>query len=268
MAVQLRERPTSRSAQASPYHKTLNYSLSGVGDDIYAQWYVTVGTPLMYDGLYRQDIKLTAQGAGLWNVEVSYAPRKKNELGEYTLTFDTTGGMAHITQAKGHISDHKAPGDPNDAKNHQGAINVTENGAEGTDIVVPQFKWTEAWELPVAYASFTYAAILKAVTGRVNLNPFRNFPAGQVRFDGAQGRASNKNPDLCSLTFHFTQSDDTADAVPEFKVGIVKLGWQYLWVEHHRDEQAGAKDLISPPLAVHVERVYDATAFGVLGLGS
>jgi len=262
MAVSFRERPTSRSAESSPRRITLNYSLGGVGDDAYARWYVTGATPVIYDGLFRQTIKLTAQGGGLWDVEIPYGPIEKSE---FSLSFDTTGESAHITQAKDHIQTHTPTGVITDPP-HEGAIGVIENGqVDGTDIIVPQFRWTERRELPIAYASFTYAKILTGVTGKVNLNPFRNFAAGEVRFDGAQGGASNKDPDKCSLTFHFTQSDDTPNAMPSFKNGILKRGWEYLWVEYERDTKA--VDLVTKPKWVHVERVYDAIDFGVLGIG-
>ncbi len=264
----LRERPTSRPATSHPPGVTLLYSLSGVGDDAFARWYVTAATPLMHGGLYRQKINLTPEGGGLWDVVVPYGPRPEPELNEFRLSFDTTGGMAHVTHSKEHIATH-IDVDPWTVDDPQkSAINVTDSGVEGVDIVISQFAWTEDWQLPIAYASMSYAMLLKAVTGRVNLNPFRNFPAGQVRFDGGVGSASNKDENLCSLSFRFTQSDDTSDAMPNFKGGIAKMGWQYLWVESERKKDETAKVLVTTPKFVHVERVYDADDFAKLGIGS
>ncbi len=266
MTIRFRERPTSRAATASPYTKVLTFSLAGIGDDLVAQAYVLAATPRIYDGLFRQNISLKPEGAGLWDVEVPYGPMEKPDVGGFTVSFDTSGGTAHITQSKDHIQTHTASGTATDP--HSGAINVTENGPEGTDIVVSQFSWTESWVLPLSYASFAYAITLKVLTGKVNETAFRNFQPGEVRFDGAQVRASSKDPTQAALDYRFTQSDSSADAMPNFKIGIVKGGWQYIWVEYEKAEDATEDQIVASPKYVHVERVYDAAEFGLLGIGT
>ncbi len=255
----------------------LLYSLSGIFDDTEAKAYVTAATPTIYSNLYRQKIHLNNEGGGLWDVRVPYGPIATGKGAEsqeggslaYALSFDTTGGTAHVTQAKEHIKDYAKPGvDDENAPNHKGAINVTENGPEGTDIVVGQFAWREQHEMPIARVSFDYANILKAITGRVNVNPFRGFPMGTVRFDGAVGGASSKDPTLAELTFHFTQSDHSFDAVPNFKPGIAKMGWEYLWMEYERVEDTDSSTMVGTPLAVHIEGVVSAADFSLMGIGS
>ncbi len=262
----LRERPTSRPATSHPPGVTLLYSLTGVGDDAYARWYVTAATPLMHGGLYRQKISIDPEGGGLWDVVVPYGPRPEPELNEFRLSFDTTGGTAHVTHSKDHIQTHIAVDPWTENNPHKGGINVADGVVEGVDIVISQFAWTEDWQLPITYMSMTYGTLIEAVTGTVNLNPFRNRPAGTVRFDGGVGSASNKEPDLCSISFRFTTSKHTSDAMPNFKGGIAKMGWEYLWVESERKKDG--TNLPTVPRAVHVERVYDADDFAKLGIGS
>lgn len=266
MAILLKEYPDSRSATSVPQTRTLHCWLSGIHDDAQARAYVSAGTPVMFDGYYRQNIDLVPKGNGLWDVEVPYgAVDSDSAAGSVSFTFDTTGGSAHITQAKQHVASHVLNGNP---PNHNGAINVTDSGPEGTDITVSQFSWVENWTLPIVYASFAVAMLNKAVTGKINSNAFRGFPAGQVKFDGAVISASSQDPEQATGTYKFTQSDDSYDAMPAFKAGITKKGWEYIWAEFEKEEDEGAKRIIQPPVAAHVERVYDAADFSILGIGT
>ncbi len=267
MTIQFQEYPDSRSASATrdSQTRTLHYWLSGIHDDAAARAYINTNAPPLFDGYYRQGADLDPKGNGFWEVEVNYGSLPDKETGSVSFTFDTTGGTAHITQSKDTMSRTAITGV---APDHNGAINVTESGPAGTDIVIAQFSWTENWTLPISYASFTAAMLYKAVTGKVNGTEFRGFGAGQVRFDGANGGASTKDPTQASISFRFTQSDDTNDAVPKFKAGIVKLGWEYLWLEYKKDEDTTANEIKQPPLYAFVERVYDTGEFSGLGIGT
>ena len=246
----------------------LKYSLTGSHSDAIARSYVTANTPIEFAGLYRQNIAIKPKGNGYWDVEIPYGPLPYPEKNEFVLSFDTTGGTGHITQAKKHIGSYAVEGDQDDINPHNGAINVTDNGVEGTDIVISQFSWREEWELPISYASFTYGLVLKGLTGKVNNADFRGFDTGSVRFDGASGSISNKDPELAHLTYGFTQSDNSTNAVPDVKLNVAKKGFEYLWLEYHRVENAAIKALVTPPKAIHVERVYDLGDFSTLDIGT
>ena len=271
MSIQLKEYPDSRSATSNPQTRTLHFWMSGIQDDDAARIYVTDNTPPLFDGYYRQNIDLKPNGAGFWVLDVHYGalPDKQGSAdfpnGRVSFSFDTTGGTAHITQSKETISSHVLAGV---APDHKGAIGVTDNGPEGVDVIISQFSWTEDWMLPIAYASFSGAVIVKAVTGRINSTAFRGFGAGQVRFDGAVIAPSSKNWEYATGSYRFTQSDDTADAMPLFKAGIAKAGWEYIWAESEKEEDDVAKRIVQPPVAAFVERVYDTANFGVWGIGT
>jgi len=265
MAIQFEEYPDSRKMQANPASITLHYWLSGIHDHLTAYYYVIDNTYRQFSDLWRQNISYDPKGNSFFDIEVEYGPLPDCDIGEVSVSFDTTGSTSHITQAKEHIDSHVVTGT---APNHNGAINVGKDGPKGVDIVTSQFSWTENWTLPVVYASFASAMILKDTTGRVNYTSFRGFGPKQVRFDGASISASSKDPNKAMGSYKFTQSDDTTDAVPAFKTGIRKSGWEYLWAEYEKKEDTDAKRIIQPPVAVYVERVYDVAEFGLLGIGT
>ncbi len=268
MTIRLEEYPDSQSATADRQSqtRTLHFWLSGEQDAAIARAYATDNTPSLYDGYFRQGMDMDTKGGGLWDIEAYYGSVPKNESGDVSFTFDTSGGTAHITQAKEHIASHTAAGVLADT--HNGAIGVTDTGVDGTDVVIAQFSWTENWTLPISYASFSAAVLFKNLTGKVNASAFRGFGAGQVRFDGATGGASTKEKGEATLSYKFVQSDDSSDAMPAFKSGITKLGWYYLWAEYEKQEGATDKVIIRPPVRVHVDRVYDAADFSSLGIGT
>jgi hypothetical protein len=49
--------------------------------------------------------------------------------------------------------------------------------------------------------------------------------------------------------------------------GIVKRGWEYLWVRYEYSVDATAKALVKNPLAVYIEKVYEEDNFADLGIG-
>jgi hypothetical protein len=262
------ERPDSGETSANPRAITLKYVLAGIFERSVAIAYAVLNTAPMVAGLWRQDVKLISKGFKIWWVDVPYGPIQQSDpdSGEYRWNFDTTGGTAKITQAKQHVKSY-APSDKT-PPNHKGAIGVKEKGeVEGVEIVIPAFKWTETHTLNAKRVGWSYSQILKAITAHVNYASFRGFPAGQVRFDGAQGGQSSKDPGKLEVTYHFTQSDDVEGVTAGDIKDIDKKGWQYLWYEYETVEDKTAVRKAKQPVAAHVERVYDSANFNLLGVG-
>jgi hypothetical protein len=265
MSTKWWEKPDSRQSTENPRKITLKFGLSGSTDDVFVRAYAKASTPILCDGLYRQDLTVDPAGFKLWDVAVPYAPIsfKQPEIGEFKFQWETTGGTAKITQAKERIAEHGVGGVPPDTK---GAIGVTEDGqVEGCEIVIPVFKWTETHQLSSAFADWDYSQILKAITGRVNDDNFRGFPLGQVRFDGAVGGGSNKDPEIVEVTFHFAQQDDALNVTVGEMTEIDKHGWEYSHVLYLTMED---KKNVKQPRAVYIDRVYDAADFSLLGIGT
>lgn len=274
MAVTFWELPKSRASQENPKQITYVYVLRGTQDRATARATALAGTPQLIaaDGilLYRSDIKLDPQGFNLWNCTIPYVPynarNRQPQANEFRWSFDTTGGTANITQALEHIQSYAPPTET--APDHKGAINVTDNGPEGTEIVIPQFRWTETWQLPAAFATFAYSDIVEAITGTVNDAVFRGKPAGSVRFDGAAGSGSSKDPNLVEITFNFVRGVAISNQTYGTITGVDKDAWEYIWFEYADQEDATAKARVNPPIAAHVERVYDSSDFSLLGIGT
>ena len=122
----------------------LKYILEGDGlhDDQAAYALVAGSTAMSYNSLDRVEIELepsyvdTVSAYGRWNVTVKYGRRQSPaETGQFTTSFDTSGGTTHLTQSFGTTKY------PPTAPNSFGAIRVSESGGtiqvEGVDITVP-----------------------------------------------------------------------------------------------------------------------------------
>ena len=267
-SIQFEEYPDSRSATSNPQTRTLHYWLDGIHDDAAARAYVTAATPLLFDGYYRQNINMDPKGNGFWEIDVPYgAIDQCTDIGTVSISYETSGGSAHMTLAKQHIASY-GPTESDTPPDHGGALNVTEQGVQGVDVVTAEFSWTETWTLPIAYASFPVAMINKACTGKINAYTFRGFGPKQVRLDGVTMTASTKDPTQATGVYKFVQSDDSTDAVPLFRSGIVKAGWDFLWAEYAKQEDDAAKALVQKAIAVHIDRVYDLADFSILGIGT
>jgi len=214
-------------------------------------------TTVMVDScvLYRGNIECTLQGNAddVWDITVSWG------LKVPAITFDTSGGSAHVTISKAQAK-YPAPG-----KNLSDNVGIGYNGqdCEGVDMVIPQFAWTETYEVPAANIDFTYAATIASCTGKVNASAFRGFARGEVLFVGASG--GNQKDDVnAEIQFSFSASPNATALTIGNVTGVNKEGWQYAWIYYEND--ADANNRFKTPKGVYVEQIYDYTNFSVMGI--
>jgi len=239
---------------------TLKYFVVGTMDDAEAGSAALSASPATYGGiLVRKGISYEPLAIDAWGVTVNYVhpardvppERSDPKAGDQIFSFDTGGGTAHISQSLETVNRYSARGEPPD---FGGAIGVTEDAIEGTDIVVPVFQFNQTAYFALEAVDWTYRKKVFELTGCVNQFPFATFAAGEVLFLGAAG--SLRARELWELNFKFAASPNFDDLVIGSMTGIEKDGWDYLWVRYGmtKDEAAGA--IVRSPSSVHIERVY------------
>lgn len=259
-----------RTTSGDPTSAEIPYAVWGVPTSEMARAMAVGASPPTYTvndiPLFRKQATVEETGPEAHIVHIMYGPIKPPEQQDFKFAFDTTGGRQKVTQSLQTVHKYAPPNKT--AADHKGAIGVTDHGVEGCEIVVPKFSWSETWQLPIDTYNWAYSQTLKAITGKVNSDLFRGFPAGQVLFRGGKGSGSSKNPTLIEITYQFDQNDDvTAQSIGDI-TGVDKAGWEYLWVHYIEEHDTTADSLARRPDAVYVERVYNAAAFGSLGIGS
>jgi len=264
MSVTIDEKFDSRESTIGVRSPTVDllYVVQGTDDDATVRATVEGAIPAIYGGLVFQDYHLAPQGGGIWEVSVRYGKLEPKETGDSSFSFDTGGGTTHVTQSLQTVGRYAPAG--RFAPDFKGAIGVTHDSVEGTDITVPVYSFTETHYLSIAAVTGSYKAALFLLTGRVNAAPFKGFAAGEVLFLGASG--AQRGTEDWEITFRFAASPNAAGLVIGDITGIAKRGWEYLWVRYAdaEDEQV----LVKQPIAVYVERVYDEGNFAGLGIGT
>lgn len=280
------EKPVSRGGNTSLQSKssrTLEFTAFDCASDVEVDILVQTSLPLFYRGLILTDYDATPKEDGTtWDISAKYGvpdvqpgqdptgndPTNNgsdfgSQPGQPTYTFDTTGGTTHITQSISTRARYAKPGKI--APNHKGAIGVTKDSIEGTDIIIPDFAFSETHQLPDMVVTSAYKALLFRMTGTVNNAPFRGLATGEALFKGASG--SKKDVNVWELTFNFAGSTNAAN----FDVGdirvVTKRGWDYLWIEYEAVADEDAVQLVQTPKAVFVEKVYPEADFSLLGIG-
>ena len=242
----------------------LIYIVRGTDDDLAAKAALLAASPVLYDGLIRQNLHLQRTAEQIWEGSIRYGLRKRPETGESSFSFDTGGGTQHITQSLQTVNKYAPPAKT--APDFKGAIGVTGDSVEGVDVTVPVYQFSETHYLATDLVTGAYKAALFALTGRVNVAPFRGFAAGEVLFLGASG--AKRGEEDWEITFRFAASPNAVDLVVGEITGIDKKGWEYLWVRYQDAEDAAAKALVKKPMAAYVERVYYDGDFSGLGIGA
>lgn len=146
---------------------------------------------------------------------------------------------------------------------YRGAINVTDDRIEGTDVFAPKFEWTRTIALP--FVTRTYLTAIRNLVGKKNAAQFYHAQPGEVLYLGASGQFTAK--DLWSITHKFAEIPNEFNI--EIAPGLVvpfKRGWDYLWVQYVPVLQ---NDVIVHRAAVaYVEEVYPDGDFSLLGIGT
>ena len=249
---------------------TRRYTIKGTADEMAAKAALLAAVPDYYDNLVRRSrevspvfVDILNPDVSIWDGVVRYGLRQREpETGHSEYSFDTGGGTQHITQSLATMGIYAAPG--RIAPDFHGAIGVTKDSIEGVDITVPIHNFTETHYLPKVYVTGAYKINLFRLTGKVNNVTFRGLAAGEVLFLGASG--SIRSEDDWEITFRFCGSPNRRNVQIGNITGIVKMGWDYMWVWYEDTEDAFAHVLVKAPVAVYVERVYEFGDFSVLGI--
>jgi len=253
-----------RSTEGDNASVELVYLIDGTNDDLIAKSALRDASPVLYDGLIRQGYSIERVAETQWEGTARYGRRKREpETGEANLQFDTGGGTQHITQSLATVASYAPAGKT--APDCKGAIGVTADSVEGTDITVPQFQFSETHYLPAELVTWSYVVTVHGLTGRVNQAPFRGFAAGEVLFLGASG--AKRGEEDWEITFRFAASPNMTGLAVGDITGISKKGWEYLWVRYQDEADAGSNTLVKRPMAAYVEQVYQYGDFSLLGIG-
>lgn len=240
----------------------LLYVVRGTEDDADVRSTVESTVPAFYAGLSFQTYHIAHQGAGVWDVSVRYGKQEPRDTGDSSFSFDTGGGSAHITQSLSTISRHAPAGKT--APDCRGAIGVTTDSVEGTDINVPVYQFGETHYISSLLITPAYKTNLFYLTGRVNSDAWRGFAAGEVLFLGASG--AKRGADDWEVTFRFAASPNVTGLAIGPITGIDKRGWEYVWVRYSDVESESV--LVKQPIAAYVEQVYRTGNFLTLGIGA
>lgn len=268
MAINFNEARTSRSSTIRPASETRIYTCTGSNDEQTVRNFAIAATPAVvahpYGTLYRHDIKCSAQGYAYWQIEVPYGPRQKGP-GQYSISFDTTGGTVHITNSRETVNRYTAAGAAKAAPDMGGAIGVRGDQIDGTDIVIPALKLSVEYTHPQGLITLAQIKNLARWTGKTNSTPFLTFLPGEVLFLGCSG---SEGTDVeTRVAYQFAMSENTSGQSIGDVLNVAKEGWQHAWISYEDAAVNGAP--AKRPRWVYIEKVYDAIDLAVaLGFGA
>src|SRR5262245_58184248 len=134
-----KERPDSRATTAEPPTITLKFKARGTQDESFVNSAALSLSPATYATIYgilfRADIKVDPDGFNQWIVTVPYQRNPKPPTGQWTWSFDTTGGSFHIKASKQTVNKY-----PPGAPDFQQLIGVHDKEVDGADVVIPAMK--------------------------------------------------------------------------------------------------------------------------------
>lgn len=236
----------------------------------------------VYGGLVFDQGRVSRAGVALWRGSITYVtparkppkerenPEAKEEYGNggsSLYSFEITGGTQHITQSLETVGSYHRD-DVSEGyftPTFGGAIGVNGDSIDGTDIVIPQFSFSEEHNFVLSLITKEYKKNLARLVGKVNNATWRGFEAGEVLFMGASG--SLRSQEAFSISFKFMASENATELTVGEITGIAKKGWEYLWVRYEERKDEAAHTLVKSPANVFIEKVYRDGDFSQLGIG-
>jgi hypothetical protein len=214
--------------------------------------------------LQLRQVDLEEPMPGSWFATCSYGlfiVKRFPLTGEAYYNFDTGGGTQHIDYGLSTSGTYPASGQT--ADDFKSAINVSGDGASATigglDITVPVFNWSETWYIANTAITAAYKMALYTATGKMNLNAWRGFNAGECLFLGASG--SQRGRDDFEVTFKYASSPNVSSlSICGGAITVAtKNGWDYMWVRSKPQVVGGIP--ILQPVAAYVVKVYQSIDF-------
>lgn len=259
--------PDGISTTANPPSQTHRLKIAEITDENTAISYAMASTPALvstpFGILYKQDVRVNRSAFNQWMVEVPYGPRP-NETGEWTWSFDTTGGTVHITQAKEELRRYPTATAPNQL----GSIAVDGNEVKGVEIIIPAMKINVEYSHPLGVMTLARAKFLANITGTTNNDTFLSFAPGEVLFLGANG--SDGTTADAKVGYQFAMATNVTGQTIGSIAGVAKRGWEVAWIRYHDTiTVADSKDQPTRVAKhVYVDRVYEEIAMAAaLGFG-
>ena len=239
-----------------------HWRATGSTNNLYVERFAQVATPsiatTLNGVLHRQQTTLQQSGYNQFDVDVTYGQRK-NEIGEWTFDYDTTGGTVHISNSKETVSRYPQndPAQDGDAPDMKGAIGVDGDQVKGVPIVIPVMKVNVTYKHPQGVITMDRAMFLASITGTVSSTPIFGRPAGEVLFLGSRGSDGTTAP--ATATYQFAISPNVSGMTVGSIADIVKAGHDVAWISYKDDTDTTGttKKAVRVPQYVYIERVYD-----------
>ncbi|MGC4004702.1 MAG: hypothetical protein QM811_16910 [Pirellulales bacterium] len=231
--------------------------------DAIAEAMVAAVAPSTWRGLYRGSFKVRAKGSGIWQVAVSYVPRKPREDYEFEFRFDIGTESTRITHSLAVRNSYFDPFWLASAPNHNGAIGYDGKEIKGLNILVPKCTISYKVKLPADFVTDSYKRTLSKTVGKVNSATWKNYAAGELLFTSCTGSVTGTDKDW-DVTFGFTVSENVTGLTVGNISGITKRGWDYLDVLWESTLDLGSERVT--PIAAYVHKVYQDAAYSAPGV--
>lgn len=272
MALALIEMPGRRNTKnvstGSLQMAEMHYVVFKDTNDATVRAFLDQNLPKKYEELIADtyDIDERTDDPGVWDVHATFKlpedAQHNDDFQPVKIQFSTGGGSKTLKYSLQTIASGLCPkGNPDTAPDQKHAVNVSEDGIEGTEVPCPNLEFGFTYKvLPGMYNIY---AIYEA-TATVNASFFQGFPPGTLLFMGCDGNVDVVNGG--ELTYKFAAKPNLTSQKIGGSRSFAVDGWDYVWARFDKREDVAAKKVTNVPTAWYVERMLTRTDFNLLGI--
>lgn len=243
----------------------ITYYVTDAADEAAVKAAVAADIGNAYGDLVLRNTRITARLSETSWAVIAYYTKEPWIWPDSQITFDTSGGTEHITQAIETINSYGSKA----TTENKSTIGFDGRSVRGCDIVVPVYKWSETKYFYDFQITDAYKTILRNLTGRVNDDTFKGFAAGEVLFLGVSGtRGGDFGNASWELLFNFASSPNRTGIEIGDITGVAKKGWEYMDIRYADTPDLTNYQVLRKPTAVYIHRVYYDGDFSTLAIGT
>lgn len=242
----------------------LVYIVGGTSDDATAIAAAAAVVPSTYQTIFLLQTYPDVERLGYesWKITYHYKVPEENEQSEtdgYEYEFDTGGATAHIQTAIADVAKY-----PSSAPTINQAINFVNGHAQGIDIQIPSYTWSERRQFEYATITAAYRYTLAKLTGKVNNAAWRVYGKGEVLFKGARGRFSATSG-LWDISYSFAVSENKTNLSVCGQTVTAKEGWHHMQVRFAEADDSTSGRTKPDLIGVYIQQVIEYGDFSGLG---
>lgn len=213
------------------------------------------------DNLAFQRLSVEQVAKTAWVAKCEYGVYQPLDTGEYTFSWDSTGGTVHLSVPLS-CEVYAVAGYTPPEELKKCIVVDRDRRVQGTDVPSPGLKLTISYRMPLATVTLAWVRAISRMVGKTNLYAYGGFDPYELLFLGSTGRVGTKTDP--TVDFHYLVGENLVNQTFGEILGVDKHAHAIIWPWFGEAKDSTANELITKPKALYVAEICEARDYATL----